>query len=118
MRCYISAMETTGSRRNLDAINFFVAAVQTGFGPFIAIVLTEHGWTQANIGVALSVGTIAAMASQLPAGTLVDRFHDKRLPALLAIIAIGACAAVLAVWPARGPVLASEVVHGFASCML
>jgi MFS family permease len=109
---------TTSSRRNLDAINFFVAAVQTGFGPFIAIDLTERGWSEVNIGFALSVGTIAAMASQLPVGALVDRFHDKRLPALLAIVAIGVCALVLASWPAREPVLASEVLHGFASCML
>jgi len=111
-------MATTSSRRNLDAINFFVAAVQTGFGPFIAVVLTEHGWTQTDIGFALSVGTIAAMASQLPAGVLVDWFEDKRLPALLAIVAIGVCALVLAFWPARSPVLAVEVLHGFASCVL
>jgi MFS family permease len=111
-------MGTTSSRQNLGTINFFVAAVQTGFGPFIAVVLTEHGWTQTDIGFALSVGTFAALASQLPAGALVDRFHDRRLPALLAIVAIGACALVLAFWPAREPVLASEVVHGFATGML
>jgi MFS family permease len=114
----VVARATTSNRRNLNAINFFVAAVQTGFGPFIAFVLTENGWTQIDIGFALSIGTIAAMASQLPAGALVDRFHDKRLPALLAIAAIGVCALVLASWPAREPVLASEVLHGFASCML
>ena len=114
----LRGVATTSSRHNLDTINFFVAAVQTGFGPFIAVILTEHGWTQTDIGFALSVGTFTALASQLPAGALVDRFHDRRLPALLAIVAIGVCALVLAFWPAREPVLASEVVHGFASSML
>ena len=52
----------------LDWFNFFVANIQTGFGPFIAVYLTTQGWTQTQIGLALSVGTLAAMASQLPAG--------------------------------------------------
>jgi hypothetical protein len=81
-------MATTSSRQNLDTINFFVAAVQTGFGPFIDVILTEHGWTETDIGFVLSVGTFAALASQSPAGALVDRFHDGRLLALLAIVAI------------------------------
>ena len=38
----LRAVATTSSRHNLDTINFFVAAVQTGFGPFIAVILTER----------------------------------------------------------------------------
>jgi hypothetical protein len=59
----LRGVATTSSRHNLDTINFFVAAVQTGFGPFIAVILTEHGWTQTDIGFALSVGTFTALAS-------------------------------------------------------
>ena len=33
----------------LDWLNFFVATLQTGFGPFIAVYLTSHRWTQASI---------------------------------------------------------------------
>ncbi len=104
--------------RGLDWHNFFVANVQTGFGPFIAVYLSSESWSQGQIGFALSVGTIAGMVSQLPGGALVDRLQNKRLAALAACIAICISAVILAVWPARLPVLGAEVLHGFASAML
>src|SRR5258707_435170 len=57
--------ETALASRGLDGLNLFVANIQTGFGPFIAVYLTTQGWTQTSIGTALSLGTVAAMASQL-----------------------------------------------------
>ncbi|MGI4807363.1 MAG: MFS transporter [Janthinobacterium lividum] len=102
----------------LDWHNFFVANVQTGFGPFIAVYLSSEAWTQGQIGTALSVGTIAGMISQLPGGALVDWLHNKRLAAGAACIAICFSAAMLAIWPDWLPVLAAEVLHGFASAML
>ena len=53
-------------------LNFFVADVQTGFGPFVAVYLTTQKWTQVQIGIALTVGTMVGMVSQVPAGALVD----------------------------------------------
>ena len=58
--------------RGLDWFNLFVANIQTGFGPFIAVYLSGQSWTQTAIGVALSIGTVSSMASQVPAGALVD----------------------------------------------
>jgi len=106
------------SLRALDWLNFFVANVQTGFGPFIASYLAAHKWTQGEIGLMLSVGTITAMASQLPAGALVDAMRNKKFAALSAIIAIILSALLLAASPTFVPVFAAEVLHGFASCML
>lgn len=105
-------------RTGLNGLNFFMAAVQAGFGPFIAVFLTERGWTQADIGFALSVGTLAALVSQLPAGVLVDHLHSKQLAAAIALVMLAVSALALALWPAPGPVLASQALHGFASCML
>ena len=102
----------------LDWHNFFVANVQTGFGPFIAVYLSSEAWTQGQIGTALSIGTIAGMVSQLPGGAVVDALHNKRLAALAACIAICFSATMLALWPEWLPVLAAEVLHGFASAML
>jgi hypothetical protein len=73
--------------RGLDWLNLFVANVQTGFGPFISVYLTTAGWTQTGIGLALSVGTVAAMASQMPAGALVDRIRRKSYVAVFSILA-------------------------------
>ena len=53
--------------RALDWLNLFVANIQTGFGPFITVYLTTQRWTQTAIGFALSLGTVTAMASQVPA---------------------------------------------------
>lgn len=106
------------SQRGLDWLNFFVADVQTGFGPFVAVYLAAQEWTQAEVGLALSVGTFTAMAAQVPAGALVDATPRKRLAALAALVAVAASALLLALWPATLPVLLSEVLHGFASCVL
>jgi MFS family permease len=112
------ALTRDRNQAGLDWLNFFVANVQTGFGAFIAVYLTEGRWTQTQIGLALSVGTVTAMASQIPGGALVDAMRDKRLAAALAIVAIILSALLFAVWPATLPVLVAEVLHGFASCML
>ncbi|WP_176081009.1 MFS transporter [Paraburkholderia tropica] len=106
------------SVRALDWLNFFVANVQTGFGPFIASYLASHKWTQGEIGLALSVGTISAMVSQVPGGAAVDALKNKKAAAAWAIIAIIASAVLLASSPTVIPVMAAEVFHGFASCML
>ncbi len=106
------------ARVGLDLLNFFVANLQTAFGPFVSVYLTTQAWTQGQIGLALSIGTVASMASQIPAGALVDHLAGKRGAAAAAIVAVIAGALLLAVWPARLPVAAAEVLHGFASCVL
>ena len=50
----------------------FVADVQTGFGPFIAVYLTSQKWTQTDIGLVLSMSGIIALILQMPGGALVD----------------------------------------------
>lgn len=66
------------SMRGLDWMNFFVADVQTGFGPFLAVYLAAGGWYQGQIGLALTVAAVAGMASQVPGGALVDWTDNKR----------------------------------------
>lgn len=102
----------------LDWLNFFVADVQTGFGPFIAIYLTTQHWTQGTIGSVLAVGTLVAMISQLPAGALVDWMTTKRLAAALAISSITISALLFVLAPSHFGVGIAEVMHGFASSML
>src|ERR1700722_16611817 len=66
------------SLRALDWLNFFLADVQTGVGPFLAIYLAGYAWDEERIGLALSVGGIAGILAQTPAGALVDQVHQKR----------------------------------------
>jgi MFS family permease len=110
--------EAAAASRGLDGLNLFVANIQTGFGPFIAVYLTTQGWTQTAIGTALSLGTIAAMASQIPAGALVDAISSKAAVALFSILAFSASALLLAIRPTALWVYVAELLHGFSSCTL
>ena len=60
------------SRYGLDWMNFFLADVQTGFGTFVAFYLAHLGWTERNVGFALTLGGLAGVASQIPGGALAD----------------------------------------------
>lgn len=104
--------------RALDLVNFFVADAQTGFGPFVAVYLTTHKWTQVEIGFALTLGTVTALVSQLPAGALVDAVRNKRIVACGGVLGIMVAALLLAVWPVPLPVMAAQILHGFASCII
>jgi MFS family permease len=104
--------------RGLDLLNFFIAGEQTGFGPFIAVYLTARQWSQGEIGFALTLGTITAMISQVPAGLLIDAVRNKRVAVAAGILAVGASALLLAAWPVLLPVLVAQAAHGFASCVL
>ncbi len=106
------------SARGLDWLSFFVANVQTGFGPFIAAYLASKAWTQGQIGLALTIGTVTTMVMQLPAGAMVDAIRDKRGVAVGAVGAIAVAALMLAAFPARLPVTLAEILHGVASCVL
>ncbi len=108
----------TQGQRALDLLNFFIADVQTGFGPFVAVYLTMHKWTQVQIGFALTLSTIVALISQLPAGALVDAAHNKRQAAGGALIGVIVAALLMAFWPDELPVLVAQAVHAFSSCVL
>jgi isocitrate lyase len=45
---------SSASARSLDWFTFFLADIQTGFGPFVAIYLTAHAWPQFDIGLVLT----------------------------------------------------------------
>jgi MFS family permease len=106
------------SPRALDLLNFFVADVQTGFGPFIAVYLTTHKWTQVQIGFVLTLGTVVSLISQIPAGALVDWVQNKRLAVGGALIGVITAALLLAIQPTVLPVTVAQVLHAFSSCML
>lgn len=100
------------SERGLDWLNFFVTDVQTSFGPFVVLYLAAQGWSERSIGLAITVGSVTAIASQVPGGALVDAVRSKRLliGASLVLIAFGAL--IYAFFPSFLFVMVAEVVHG------
>ena len=106
------------SQRGLDWFIFFLADVQTGFGPFIAVYLTTQKWTQVEIGFVLSIGGIIGLLGQMPGGAIVDAARSERMVASLAVATIGMCALSYAVWPIFPVVAAAATLHALASCVL
>jgi predicted MFS family arabinose efflux permease len=102
----------------LDVLTFFLADVQTGFGPFIAVYLTTNHWSSAEIGAALGIGTLVTMLTQVPAGAAIDAIPAKRVATLVALLAVCGSAILLALLPYRVPVISAEVLHGIAGSML
>ena len=86
---------TQGKQRSLRAVqwlNFFLADVQTGLGPFLAAYLASSGWNPGRVGYALTFGGLVSVAMQTPAGAVIDAVHRKRaiLAASLGILVAGA----------------------------
>src|SRR5882724_1506661 len=106
------------SQRGLDWFIFFLADVQTGFGPFVAVYLTTQKWTQVEIGLVLSIGGVIGLLGQMPGGAIVDAARSERLVAGLAVATIGCSALAYAAWPIFPVVVAAATLHAAASCVL
>jgi MFS family permease len=102
----------------LDLFAFFVADIQTGWGPFVAAYLTSVGWMQFDVGLILTIGTLATFVLQIPAGALVDLVPSKRFLAVLAVACISGSALLLAIWPTFTVVIVAKLLHALASCLL
>jgi MFS family permease len=106
------------SERGLDWFTFFVADIQTGFGPFLAVYLTTQKWNQADIGLILAIGSLAGLLSQLPAGWFVDLAPSKRRVAMLAVVGIGLSALLIALYPSFAGILLAKLLHVASSAIL
>jgi predicted MFS family arabinose efflux permease len=113
-----AATPSRQSSHGLDWFIFFLADVQTGFGPFIAVYLTTQKWTQVEIGLVLSIGGLVGLIGQIPGGAIVDAARSERLVAGLAVTTIGISALAYAAWPIFPVVVAAATLHAAASCVL
>jgi MFS family permease len=100
------------SLHGLDRVNFFLAAMLAGFGPYVAAYLANENWPQAEIGLVLSAGSVAGLLSQLPGGELLDKVRSKRT-----VIAVGTgivivSALIFAFWPRLPFVFIGLVLQG------
>ena len=97
---------------------FFVADVQTGFGPFVSVYLTAQRWTQVDIGLALSAAGFVSLMGQMPGGALVDPARSERFVGAIAVAAICISALAYAAFPIFPVVLTASILHALASCVL
>ena len=74
-----TAAAATRGLRPLEGLNFFMADMQAGIGPFLGVFLLAHGWESGLIGSVMTIGGVAGMLMTAPAGALVDATRRKRL---------------------------------------
>ena len=97
--------------RTLDWLNFFLADVRDGLGPYLAIyLLTVQHWDEASIGIVMTIGGIAAIVAQTPAGAWIDRTHAKRLLIVAAAVIVTGTSLLLPLFPNFSPVAALQVL--------
>jgi MFS family permease len=82
------------------------------FGSFLAFYLADLGWSKQNVGLALTVGGLAGVATQIPGGALADALRWKRGLAACGFVLIAASALILALRPGFSLVFAAEILHG------
>ena len=111
----MEATDLHPSRRTwlgLDWLNFLLADVQTGVGPFLAIYLASYHWNAERVGLALTVGGIAGIATQAPAGALIDVSRSKRTIVAVGLVALAAGGLMIAWLPSFWPVMGAQVLIG------
>ncbi|KQS04980.1 MFS transporter [Sphingomonas sp. Leaf357] len=82
-----SSDETKRAKGALQALNFFMADMQAGIGPFLGVFLQQKGWTAGPIGTVMTAGGVAGMIMTVPAGAFIDHTEKKRL----VVIVTGIC---------------------------
>ena len=106
------------NRAPLDWLNFFLADVKDGLGPFLAIFLmTDQHWDAGRIGIVLSVAGVVIVIVRAPGGALIDRIRWQRTLIAVAAIAVAGAAVAMALAPDFWLVVTAQGVNGAADAL-
>ncbi len=84
----------------LDWLNFFLADVKDGLGPFLAIyLLSSQHWEPGKIGVVMMIAGVATVAARAPFGAFVDWTRGKRGLMVAAAVAVAVGARAMSLLP-------------------
>lgn len=108
--------------RGLDALNFFLADVRDGLGPYLAIYLIsvrgpDQGWNEATTGLVMTIAGIAGLIAQTPAGALIDRARHKRAIVIAGALAVTASCLTLPFISNFYAVAATQSLAGIAGAI-
>lgn len=101
----------------LNALNFFMADVRDGLGPFLGVYLQARQWSPSEIGMVMTLGGLAGVVSTTPAGMLVDLVKAKRSIMVVAALATVASALAMLVAPTFAVTAGSQVFNGIAAAV-
>jgi len=109
------------SLRSLQAlclVNFFMADVRDGLGPFLGIFLTEHQWRADDIGWVMTAGGVAGLAATLPAGLITDATRHKRGVLIVGALLITLATLLLWYYPYSWMAVSSQIMTGLAAAFI
>ncbi|MES1923843.1 MFS transporter [Salinisphaera sp. T31B1] len=107
------------SLRALDALNFFLADVRDGVGPYLAIyLLASRSWSAGDIGIAMASMSVATLLAQTPAGALVDAVAARRLLMGLASTVVAVACVMMTWFEGLWPVVIAQAMIGVAVAVL
>ena len=102
----------------LDGLNFFLADVRDGLGPYLAIYLLTVGhWDAQSIGIVMTAMGVASLVAQAPVGALVDTTRRKRALIVAAALVIPVAAVGITFTAAFWPIVAVKVAMGVAAAV-
>jgi MFS family permease len=105
-------------RRALESLNFFMADMQAGIGPFLGVFLLAHGWQSGWIGTVMTIGGVAGMIMTTPAGALIDATTRKRAYVVVPGIFTVAASAIILYSQSFWVVAASQVATAIAGAAI
>ena len=113
-----AAADRRRATRWLQALNFFMADMQAGIGPFLGVFLQQRGWQTGPIGSVMTLGGVAGMVMTVPAGAFIDHTDKKRW----VVVITGICtvlASFLILWSQAGVVVGfSQVATAIAGAAI
>ncbi|PPE64740.1 MFS transporter [Pectobacterium brasiliense] len=106
------------SLQALCLLNFFMADVRDGLGPFLGIFLAQQHWLPGEIGLVMTLGGVAGLLATIPAGLITDSSHHKRQMLLVGCVMI--TSATLLLWFNQTPWVTgiSQIINGIAAAFI
>jgi len=107
------------SRWGLDALNFLMADVRDGVGPYLSVFLKGGlHWQSGEIGIAMAASSIAAAICQIPAGLILDAMRAKRLLVGISGLVVGLGCLLVVCAPKLVVVVSVQAALGAASAII
>lgn len=115
------AQQSGSAMRSVRAVgwlNFFLADVQTGVGPFLAAYLSANHWNPRDAGLALTLGSLVGVLLGPFAGAVVDVSQRKRAIVGYASLALAIGAVTISLGTRVSMIAGAQVLIGGAGAFL
>lgn len=102
----------------LDWLNFFLADVKDGLGPFLAIyLLSSRHWDPGKIGVVMMIAGVATVVARAPFGALIDWTRWKRCLIVVAAVVVAGGALAMSLFPNFWLIAVAQAAIGSADAI-